>query len=440
MAVRRRYAAVGVMVVSAMFLAACTSSANSSGSNTTASSAAGSATSGGSGAANPSFQVSTSNCNDANSATKPITGDIKLGYSVALSGPVAPTQAYIDAGIKARIAVANQAGGVAGHQLAANFMDDAYTPDRAKQNIDQMIQSGTDVLMTTGAGQLAAVAGDQNAACVPLLDAQVSDPTFRDTTKYPWTTEYLPSTDVEFKILAKLLETKFPSGVTVGIAQDQSDTGVAYVTSFKSAIAGSNVKIAATAPTTSPDNAAATLKASGAQVLLNASVAANCLAIPVAVAKSGWKPQLEINPSACADANIIYKAGGQATNGMLVLSWLKQPTDATFTTDPATAQFVAAVKAQGGDSTDAYTVLGWTLADLQINALTTAAASKAGLTRASIINVARTQQYEPPLFIDNVKWQMDPATSLGIGSFQPLIWNSSTQSFTKDGPVIVAGS
>jgi branched-chain amino acid transport system substrate-binding protein len=418
-----------VLLTSAALVAACTSSGStaSSGSSTG---------SNGSATAGSGYQVSTSGCNDPASATKKITGGIKLGYSVALSGPVAPTQAFIDTGIKARIAVANDHGGVAGHKLDATFMDDAYTPQLAKQNIDRMIQQGYDVLLTTGAGQLAAVAGDQNAACVPLLDAQVSDPAYRNTAKYPWTTEYLPSTDVEFKILAKLIEAKFPGGVKVGIAQDQSDTGVAYVTSFKAAIKGSNVTIASVAPTTSPADAAATLKASGAQVLLNASVAANCLNIPLAVAKSGWKPKLEINPSACADANIIYKAGGAATNGMLVLSWLKEPTNPSFATDPTTAQFSTAVKALGGNPGDAYTVMGWTIADLQINAMAKAAASKQGLTRASIMNVARTQQYQPPLFISNVKWSMNPATSLGITSFQPLIWNSASQAFTNDGAVI----
>jgi hypothetical protein len=31
---------------------------------------------------------------------------------------------------------------------------------------------------------------------------------------------------------------------------------------------------------------------------------------------------------------------------------------------------------------------------------------------------------------------MNPATSLGITSFQPLIWNSASQAFTNDGAVI----
>jgi branched-chain amino acid transport system substrate-binding protein len=80
--------------------------------------------------------------------------------------------------------------------------------------------------------------------------------------------------------------------------------------------------------------------------------------------------------------------------------------------------------------------MGWTIADLQINAMAKAAASKQGLTRASIMNAARTQQYQPPLFISNVKWSMNPATSLGITSFQPLIWDSGSQAFTNDGAVI----
>lgn len=419
-----------VAVASAGLLSACTSSGAGGGSTNGAS---GTGTGGSSG-----YTVPTSGCTDPSGATKKITGDIHLGYSVALSGPVASVQKYVNDGIKARIAMANAAGGVEGHKLVADFQDDAYDPQRAKQNIDQFIQQDYTALLTTGSGQLATTTGDQNAACVPMLGAQASDPHYQDAQKYPWTTESLPSSDVEMRVLVSLLKQKYPKGVKVGVAVAQSDSGTNYLNSLQTAAKGTSVSIVKTAPTTSPNDTAATLKASGAQVLFIAAVATDCLNMPVAAAKAGWKP-LVVEPSSCADPATIYKPAGDAANGALVLAWVKQPTDPAFESDAAGAEYIKWVKSVGGDYTNMFTIDGFTNTDITIDAFTKAAKSSAGLTRASIMTQARTQQYEPPLYLQGVKWQMSPQSSLGIASFQPLAWDSGQQKFTPLGSVI-AGS
>jgi branched-chain amino acid transport system substrate-binding protein len=447
--VKKIHACIAVLAVASMAgLTACTSSGSGGGTSSSPASAAGgsstSASAPGSssaGAGTTAFAVNTSQCNDPSSATAKITGDIKLGYSVALSGPVASVQKFVNDGIKARIAMANAAGGVDGHHLAATFKDDAYDPQRAKQNIDQFIQQGYDVLLTTGAGQLATTTGDQNAACIPMLGAQASDPQYENATKYPWTTESLPSSDVEMRVLVSLLKKKFPNGVKLGVAVGQSDSGTNYLDSMQTAIKGTNITIAKTAPTTNPDDAAATLKASGAQVLFVASVATDCLTIPVAAAKAGWKPSLVVEPSACPDPTSIYKPGGSALNGAIVLAWTLQPTDPSFASTAAGAAYNKWVKSVGGSPTNAFTMLGFTNTDITIDALTKAAQSSAGLTRASIMNQARTQSYSPPLFLPGVVWKMTPQAglSLGIDSFQPLVWSSTTQKFSTYGSVIQGG-
>lgn len=413
-------------LASAGVLAGC---ANSASKDT---SAASTTTKGG------AYAISTSNCTDPGAATKAIKGDIKLGYSVALSGPIASVQKFVNDGIKARVAVANAAGGVDGHKLDLTLKDDGYDPQRAKQNIDQFIQQGYTSLLTTGTGQMATTTGDQNAACVPMLGAQVAAPEYLDVQKYPWTTESLPSSDAEMKAVVSLLEKKYPAGVKVGVAVAQSDSGANYLRSLQSAINGTKISIVKTAPTTNPNDAAATLKASGAQVLFIAAVATDCMNLPVAAAKAGWKP-LVVENSACVDPQSIYKPAGKSVDGAIVMYWAKQPTDPDFMKDPAARQYINAVKKVGGDYTNLFTLSGYNNTDITIDAMTKAAKSSAGLTQASIMTQARTQQYQPPLFLNGVKWQMNPDNSLGgFGEFQPLQWSASKQKWSPLGSTIPA--
>ena len=59
----------------------------------------------------------------------------------------------------------------------------------------------------------------------------------------------------------------------------------------------------------------------------------------------------------------------------------------------------------------------------------------------AIIKAARTQSYEPPMFIDGVKWTMTVENSLGISGFKPFTWSASKKVFEEAGDVIdISGS
>ena len=65
-----------------------------------------------------------------------------------------------------------------------------------------------------------------------------------------------------------------------------------------------------------------------------------------------------------------------------------------------------------------------------------AAASDDGLSRLSIMQAARTQDYQPPMFIDGVKFTMTPTQALGILAFKPYTWDAAGKTFVAAGDVI----
>ncbi|MGI8331212.1 ABC transporter substrate-binding protein [Actinomadura scrupuli] len=382
--------------------------------------------------------ISTADCTDPGSVTQKIGGTLKVGWSAPLSGPLAGAVGAVIDGMRARFAVVNAAGGINGVKLEIVSKDDAFTPEKAKANVNELIQKDkVHVLETFGSGQLNAVADDQNEACVPLLFGQASVPAYRNAKDFPWTTEYLPSADVEMKVVVEQLKKKYPGGATVAIAANQTESGQGYANGFKKAVAGSNIKIIKEAPLTDPNAAATTLKASGAQVLLDAGVTTDCLALSQAIGRSGWRPGTFIQPANCVDGKTLYEPAGQAADGQQVMVWLKDPGNPLYAADAGVKQYLVDTKAQGVKAPlNNYTVNGWAIGDLMVDAFTKAAGSADGLSRLGIIKAARSQSYQPPMFIDGVKWTMSPQRSLGIGAFRPFTWSAAKKAFQPAGDVI----
>ena len=158
-----------------------------------------SAASGGSQAASGSGSVSSSG------------GTINVGLLSDVTGAYASGRT-MEEGVKARFALQNAAGGIGGVKLAIATKDDQFNPAMTKTNVDGWIQSNSvQAFDVFGSGPLAAVAADQNLACLPELLASATDDTYRNIAKYPWTTEFLPSNNVEEAAEVKVIQAEFPS-------------------------------------------------------------------------------------------------------------------------------------------------------------------------------------------------------------------------------------
>ena len=412
--------------------AAASSEAGSSdaGSSAPASSAAAPS----SGASSSGFKVDTSQCDDPDSATKVITGTYKIGYSAPLSGPVAGVVTYALDGFKARIAAENAKGGINGVKIDVEFKDDAYAPDKAKANATQFIQSDhVDSLVTFGSGPVGAMADDQNAACIPLLYPSSSVQQYRDISQYPWTVQFLPAGDAEARYDVGVIKSKFPNGAKVGIAENQTASGKGESEAFQAAAKGTNLTIAAIAPSTDPNAAATALKAAGVDVVYIAGITNDCGPDVQAMARIGFTPKLVVNPSNCADST-AYIAAGTAADGGIIPKYLKDPGDPALANDAGVKSYLSMVTT--ADKNNTITVAGWTEADLTINTLKQAAASATGLTHASVIEAARDQSYASPMLINGIKWESTPTQLTGFTAFQTFVWSASKKTFSADGELI----
>jgi ABC-type branched-subunit amino acid transport system substrate-binding protein len=416
------------------------SSSEASSSGTASSSEAGSssgatvssaATSGASGA---TFDVNTDDCTDPSSVTKKVTDTWKIGYSAPLSGPVAGVVALALDGYKARIAAQNAAGGINGVKIEVDYKDDAFTPDRAKANATEFIQSEhVNSLTTFGSGPVGAIADDQNAACVPLLYPSSSVAQYRDISQYPWTVQFLPNADLEAKYDIQLIQSKYPNGTTVGIAENQTASGKGYSTAFQNAAKGTNVKVALVTPSTDPNAAATALKAASPQTVYIAGITSDCGPDVTAMDRIGFKPDMVVAPSNCADQT-GWIAAGPAADGVLLPSWSKNPADPTQASDPGVKTYLSQVTT--ADKDNAITISGWLTADLTINTLLQASKSSDGLTQKSVIQAARSQNYPSPMLINGITWLSTPTEMTGFSGFQTMQWSANDKAFKPVGKVI----
>lgn len=439
---RVRVAVAGAIALAAS-LAACSSSKSNSTSPSSATTAAGGASSSTTAAATTAgaaaaFKVDTSNCTNASAASAKITKTWKVGYSAPLSGPVAGVVTYALDGYKARIAAENAAGGINGVKISVSYKDDQFTPDKAKANEVQFIQSAhVDSLATFGSGPVGAMADDQNAACVPLLYPSSSVQQYRNISQYPWTVQFLPAGDAEARYDVNYIKAKFPKGATIGIAENQTASGVGEYQAFKAAAKGTNLTIKVVADETDPNAAATKLAAAKVDVVYNAGISNDCPALVVALGRIGFKPSFVLNPDNCADTT-AYIASGAAANGNVIPSYLKDPSDPANANDPGVKTYLSEVT--GADKDNAITVAGWVEADLTINTLKQAAKLPGGLSHVTAIEAARDQNYASPMLRTGVTWVSTPKSLVGFSGFQTLVWNSATKKFKKDGAVISVGA
>jgi branched-chain amino acid transport system substrate-binding protein len=427
------YRAVIVISTVAVLAAvtACSSSKSSSSSSSSAGSGSASASASSSAAA---FKVDTSQCADAAAATKKVTGTWHVGYSAPLSGPVAGVVTYDLDGWKARIAAENAKGGINGVKIDVDYKDDQFTPDKAKANATEFLQSDkVDSLITFGTGPVGAVADDQNAACVPMLYPSSSVQKYRVIAGYPWTVQFLPAGDAEARYDIGLIKSKFPNGATVGIAENQTASGKGESTAFQAAAKGTNITVAVVADSTDPNSSATKIAAAKVDVVYVAGISTDCGPVVQALARIGFTPKLEINPSNCAD-NAAYVAAGAAADGNVIPSYLKNPADPALATDAGVVQYLSQVTTS--DKNNAITVAGWVQADLFINTLKQAAASPAGLSHVGAIQAARDQSYASPMLPNGVKWISTPTELIGFSAFQTTVWSATDKVFHPTGDLV----
>ncbi|MGY1841347.1 MULTISPECIES: ABC transporter substrate-binding protein [unclassified Modestobacter] len=282
---------------------------------------------------------------------------VALGITTPLSGATAGPGTCTVAGITAYFGAKNAEGGVEfgdgqTRTVEINALDDAYDPQQAKANYDQL---KNDVFaMTAGLGtptnrawRDAAIADE-----VPQVLVMTGDPLFSDVDESPWQLGFVPIYQNEGEAFGELLASSGQDH-RVAILSQNDDFGEGYVEGFKSAVEGAgNIEIVEEltyeATDTTVDAQITELAASDADVIFNAMSQ-----VPLVIASLQKAQQLNWTPSWFLPSNtsspgaVLQPGGGDAFPGIYSVSFAKAPQSPAFADDPDVQEYLAALPEYG---------------------------------------------------------------------------------------------
>ncbi|MEX0428730.1 ABC transporter substrate-binding protein [Nocardioides sp. DS6] len=276
---------------------------------------------------------------------------VTLGITTPLSGATAGPGTCTVAGIKAYFGAVNAAGGVKfgdgkTRKVEIKALDDAYDPQKAKSNYDQL--KGSVFAMTSGLGTPTNRAYREAAIAdkVPQVLVQTGDPIFDDAKQSPYQLGFVPSYANEGEAFGKLLASS-GKDLTVAILSQNDDYGEGYVEGFKKGIEGaSNVKVVKEltyeATDTSVDAQITQLASTHADVMFNAmSITPLAIAALQKAQQLNWKPSWFL-PSNTSSPEAILKPGkASAYPGVYSVSFAKAPQSPAFAKDADVTKFLS---------------------------------------------------------------------------------------------------
>lgn len=391
------------------------------------------------------FAVDTADCPD--DATEPIEGTVNIGATMPLSGGAAAAAfAPVAEGLQNYIDFANENELVPGVELALTIEDDQFNSNLTTPAVEGLIDNTGVNLFTgmIGTDNNLAVRDLLNEECYPQLFALTGAPEWGDVENYPWTIGGLPPYNTEVQIYVEDITATFPDGATAATFTVNSEFGDSYLNAFDGLVDEAGIEVVDAQsiengdnnPPTSQVNAIAELQP---DVILAVPLGAQCPAFLTALANAraanaGWEPRVYIT-STCA-STLLLALSGPAADGIFTIVTGKDANDPALASDPDVAAYRDAMTAAGvaSDFDFATAAAGWTTGELTVEVLRLAAESDEGLTRASIINAARTLDYEFSLARDGVAFTLNGADdAYGLESMQVVQYDADSKTYTDVG-------
>ena len=395
------------------------------------------------------WAVNTDDCVDPEAANAPITGTVKIGNVLPLSGSVAAIAfAPVKSGFEAYIKLANEQKMLGDTVIEVAFEDDQYNKDLTPGAVNKLLDAGVNLFSgIIGSPNNAAVRDTLNEECVPQLLALTGSPAWGEVEDYPWTTGALAPYSIEAKVYASLLKTQFPDGAKVALFTVNNEFGQVYLESFKEIADApdSGIEIVdeqtIEADSSTPPTAQINSIASNApDAIVAVPLGAQCPTFLTEVANakaanSGWEPNVFLT-NTCA-SSLILAGAGAAADGLFTSNNLVDVNDPAVAAKPAVADYISYMTAEGFADIVTTAGAGWNVAEVTVAILHQASESASGLTRASIMNAARNYAIVPSLARDGVTLKMSGAQDVfQAESLQVVQFDFASGTFKDVGDLI----
>ena len=264
--------------------------------------------------------------------------EIKIGGVFPFSGP-ASSIGLVGKAVLAYVQSINDLGGINGRKINYIAMDDAYSPPKAVEQVRKLVESDEVAFIFSQLGTPGNTASAKYLALkgVPTIALVSGSNKFTSVADFPLTTTGLVSFDTEGKIYAKFLSKALPNA-KYAILYQNDDLGKDYVNAFKAFLKSDFDKkvVAAAYEITDPtvDSQVVNLKSSGAEALLVAGTPKFSAQAIRKAAEIGWKPTLIVNFPSSSVSSTLKTAGFDNAVGVIVGTFIKDPTDSKWNDDP----------------------------------------------------------------------------------------------------------
>jgi branched-chain amino acid transport system substrate-binding protein len=366
--------------------------------------------------------------------------EIRIGNTVPYSGPAS---AYGVAG-KTQVAYFNKInaeGGINGRMIKFISYDDGYSPPKTVEQARKLVESDDVLLLfgSVGTATSAAIQKYMNSKSVPFFVLSGAS-RFNDPENFPWVMPLMPSYREEGRIYAKYLLQNHPMG-KIGILYQNDDYGKDIVKGLRDGLDG-KMPIVAEMPyeiaDPTVDSQITTLKASGADIFLNAATAKPAAQAIRKIAELGWKPVHLLSVLSASVAGVLKPAGLENSKGILSASYLKDPTDSSWHDDDGYKEWRAFMDKYypDGDPTNGLTVTSYVFSQALVHVLRQCGSdlSRQNIMKqaASITNL-RLGMLLPGITINTEQDDYMPVKQMQMRRFTGDHWEPF-------GPVISAGA
>jgi branched-chain amino acid transport system substrate-binding protein len=265
--------------------------------------------------------------------------EIMIGQTMPFSGP-ASAYAAIGNAEAAYFRMINDQGGINGRKINLIAYDDSYNPAKTVEQTRKLVESDGVLLMfgSLGTAPNAAVQKYLNDKKVPQLFAATGATRFSDPVNFPWTMPVIPSYQTEGRLYGRYILANHPDA-KIGILYQNDDLGKDYITGLKQILgakAASMIVAEAAYEPTDPtvDSQIVMLKSVGADLFYNISTPKFAAQAIRKIAELGWKPVHVLANISSSVGGVLKPAGFEASQGIISVSYLKDPGDAMWDNDP----------------------------------------------------------------------------------------------------------
>jgi branched-chain amino acid transport system substrate-binding protein len=318
--------------------------------------------------------------------------EIRIGQTMPYSGPAS---AYGSLG-RTQVAyfkMVNDNGGINGRKINIISLDDGYSPAKTLESTRRLVEQDEVLLITGSVGTPtnSAIHGYLNQKKVPHLFINTGAGKWNDPKNFPWTMGWAPTYPLEGRVFAEhILRTK--PNAKIGILFQNDDFGKDYVRGLRERL-GDKAKsmivaeISYEVTDATVDTQVLSLKASGADVLINAASPKFAAQTIRRVAESGWKPVQYITTVSTTIGTVLQPAGLDRATGLITTQYMKDPTDKQWDADPAIVNYKAFMRKYypNGDLGDPLNLQAYAAAQTMAHVLRLAGDN---LTRENVLRIA----------------------------------------------------